>query len=98
MLAAACALFKHAEQKLNIRYAANSLRIRYVPVDGKPLKTLTRQSEVDSMAGTMLIDSETARNLELVGNLMHKKSKHSLMGSAQLPVNLDVPHRITSVF
>ena len=62
-LAATCALFKHAESKLNARFAAGSLRIRYVPVEG-----------------TMMIDPDTARNLELVGNMTYKKSAHSLFG------------------
>ncbi|KAJ7222335.1 muts domain V-domain-containing protein [Mycena pura] len=62
-LSAACALFKHAEIKLNTRFASASLRIRYVPVEG-----------------TMMIDPETARNLELVGNMSHRKSTHSLFG------------------
>jgi DNA mismatch repair protein MSH4 len=30
--------------------------------------------------GTMMIDPDTARNLELVGNMAHKKSTHSLFG------------------
>ncbi|KAF8736092.1 hypothetical protein AX14_000888 [Amanita brunnescens Koide BX004] len=47
-----------------MRFAAGSLRIRYVPVDG-----------------TMLIDPESARNLELVGNIVHQKSTHSLFGA-----------------
>ncbi|KII94447.1 hypothetical protein PLICRDRAFT_428887 [Plicaturopsis crispa FD-325 SS-3] len=63
-LSAACALFKHAEMKLNTRFAARSLRIRFVPVEG-----------------TMMIDPETARNLELVGNMSHKKSTYSLFGT-----------------
>ncbi|KAJ7607391.1 muts domain V-domain-containing protein [Roridomyces roridus] len=63
-LSAACALFKHAETKLNTRFAAASLRIRYVPVEG-----------------TMMVDPDTARNLELVGNMAHKKSAHSLFGT-----------------
>lgn len=62
-LSAICALFKHSESRLNTRYAALSLRIRYVPVEG-----------------TMTIDPETARNLELVGNMASRKSKHSLFG------------------
>ncbi|KAH7884107.1 muts domain V-domain-containing protein [Phlebopus sp. FC_14] len=62
-LSAACALFKYAESRLNTRYAACSLRIRYTSVDG-----------------TMLIDPETARNLELVNNITHRKSPHSLFG------------------
>ncbi|KAH9949472.1 muts domain V-domain-containing protein [Amylocystis lapponica] len=62
-LSAACALFKHAETKLNTRFSACSLVIRYVQVEG-----------------TMMIDPETARNLELVGNMSHKKSAHSLFG------------------
>ncbi|TDL22289.1 hypothetical protein BD410DRAFT_748498 [Rickenella mellea] len=62
-LSAACALFKHAELRLNTRFAANSLRIRYTPVEG-----------------TMLIDTESARNLELVGNMTNRKSNHSLFG------------------
>ncbi|KAF7372036.1 MutS 4 [Mycena venus] len=33
-LSAVCALFKHAETKLNTRFASRSLRIRYVPVEG----------------------------------------------------------------
>lgn len=62
-LSAVCALFKHSEMKLNVRYAARSLRIRYTPVDG-----------------TMLIDNDSARNLEVVGNMLNKKSSHSLYG------------------
>ena len=62
-LSAICALFKHSESRLNTRYAAFSLRIRYVPIEG-----------------TMTIDPETARNLELVGNMASRKSKHSLFG------------------
>ena len=34
--------------------------------------------------GTMLIDPDTARNLELVGNMAHRKSNHSLFGFATL--------------
>ncbi|KAF8168490.1 muts domain V-domain-containing protein [Crassisporium funariophilum] len=62
-LSAACALFKYAEGRMNTRFAAASLRIRYVPVEG-----------------TMMIDPDTARNLELVGNMTRKKSTHSLFG------------------
>ncbi|KIJ58731.1 hypothetical protein HYDPIDRAFT_178027 [Hydnomerulius pinastri MD-312] len=62
-LSAACALFKHAESRLNTRFAACSLRIRYASVEG-----------------TMLIDPDTAKNLELVSNVTHKKSSHSLFG------------------
>ncbi|KAF9221300.1 hypothetical protein BS17DRAFT_845606 [Gyrodon lividus] len=62
-LSAACALFKHAESRLNTRFAACSLRIRYASVEG-----------------TMMIDPETAKNLELVNNVTHKKSSHSLFG------------------
>ena len=49
--------------KLNTRFAANTLRIRFMPPHG-----------------TMLIDPETARNLELVENMTWKKSPHSLFG------------------
>lgn len=62
-LSAASALFKHAELKLNTRFAPASLRVRYIPVEG-----------------SMMIDPETARNLELVGNMTFKKSLHSLFG------------------
>ena len=62
-LSAACALFKYAEAQMNTRFAAASLRIKYIPVDG-----------------TMMIDTDTARNLELVGNKIHQKSTHSLFG------------------
>ncbi|KAI0761165.1 muts domain V-domain-containing protein [Trametes elegans] len=62
-LSAASALFKHAELRLNTRFAASSLVIRYRQVEG-----------------TMLIDSDTARNLELVGNITARKSAHSLFG------------------
>ncbi|KAG2023704.1 DNA mismatch repair protein MSH2, variant 3 [Coprinopsis cinerea AmutBmut pab1-1] len=62
-LSAACALFKYYEAKMNTRFAAGSLRIRYVPVEG-----------------TMMIDRDTARNLELIGNMTFKKSPHSLFG------------------
>ena len=64
-LSATCALFKHVEVRLNTRFAAGSLRIRYVPVDG-----------------TMMIDSDTTRNLELVANISNKKSTYSLYGYA----------------
>ncbi|KAK7685803.1 hypothetical protein QCA50_011149 [Cerrena zonata] len=33
-LSATCALFKHAEHKLNTRFSPTSLRIRYIQVDG----------------------------------------------------------------
>ncbi|KIO01684.1 hypothetical protein M404DRAFT_16192 [Pisolithus tinctorius Marx 270] len=62
-LSSASALFKHAEYRLNTRFATGSLRIRYV-----------------SGQGTLMIDPETARNLELVSNIVHKKSTHSLFG------------------
>lgn len=62
-LSAASALFKYAETKMNIRFAACSLMIRYVQVEG-----------------TMMIDPETARNLELANNTMFKRSSHSLFG------------------
>ena len=52
---------------MNTRFAAGSLRIKYVPVDG-----------------TMMIDPDTARNLELVGNMTSKKSSHSLFGLVHL--------------
>ncbi|OCH88996.1 hypothetical protein OBBRIDRAFT_888728 [Obba rivulosa] len=62
-LSALSALLKHAELRLNTRFAAASLRIRYVQVDG-----------------TMMIDPESARNLELVENAAGKRSRHSLFG------------------
>ena len=62
-LSAASALFKHAELRLNTRFAASSLLIRFTQVEG-----------------TMMIDSSTARNLELVGNMSARKSAHSLFG------------------
>ena len=68
-LSATCALFKHVENKLSMRFSPASLRIRYVQVDG-----------------TMMIDSETARNLELVGSMSHKRSTYSLLGYELLVV------------
>jgi DNA mismatch repair protein MSH4 len=62
-LSAASAVFKYAEIKLNTQFAAGSLRIRFVPVEG-----------------TMMIDPETARNLEIVENMGNAKSPHSLFG------------------
>ncbi|KAG1857115.1 muts domain V-domain-containing protein [Suillus subluteus] len=62
-LSAACALFKFVETRLNTRFSACSLRIRYIPVEG-----------------TMMIDPETVRNLELINNQTRKKSTHSLFG------------------
>ncbi|KAI0727611.1 muts domain V-domain-containing protein [Fomitopsis betulina] len=62
-LSAASALFKHAEARLNLRFAASSLLIRFGQADG-----------------TMMIDPETSRNLELVGNMSNKRSSHSLFG------------------
>lgn len=41
--------------------------------------------------GTMLIDPDTARNLELVGNMTHRKSNHSLFGFATLSCLYDLP-------
>ncbi|KAG7090617.1 hypothetical protein E1B28_009719 [Marasmius oreades] len=63
-LSASSALFKHAEVRLNTRFASGSLRIRYVPVEG-----------------TMMIDPESAKNLELVQSMAYKKSAHSLFGA-----------------
>ncbi|KAL7285904.1 hypothetical protein ACG7TL_001015 [Trametes sanguinea] len=62
-LSAASALFKHSELRLNTRFAASSLLIRYLQVEG-----------------TMLVDSDSARNLELVGNMSARRSAHSLFG------------------
>ncbi|KAF9648246.1 hypothetical protein BDM02DRAFT_3096843 [Thelephora ganbajun] len=62
-LSALCALFKYSEMKLNVRYSAGSLSIRYTPVEG-----------------TMMIDPETIRNLELVSNIGNRKSNHCLFG------------------
>ncbi|KAI0245681.1 muts domain V-domain-containing protein [Lactifluus subvellereus] len=62
-LSAASAVFKYAEIKLNTQFAAESLRIRFIPVEG-----------------TMMIDPETARNLEIVDNMGNAKSPHSLFG------------------
>ncbi|EMD41395.1 hypothetical protein CERSUDRAFT_41819 [Gelatoporia subvermispora B] len=62
-LSALSALLKYAELRLNTRFAAASLRIRYVQVEG-----------------TMMIDPESARNLELIENAAGKKSRHSLFG------------------
>ncbi|KAI0641090.1 muts domain V-domain-containing protein [Trametes meyenii] len=88
-LSAASALFKHAELRLNTRFAASSLLIRYTQVEG-----------------TMLVDLDTARNLELVGNMSTRKSAHSLfgllnhtftpMGSRLLRVNLLDPITVKS--
>ncbi|CDO71736.1 hypothetical protein BN946_scf184920.g20 [Trametes cinnabarina] len=62
-LSAASALFKHSELRLNTRFSASSLLIRYLQVEG-----------------TMLVDSDSARNLELVGNMSMRRSAHSLFG------------------
>ncbi|KAI0369881.1 hypothetical protein BV20DRAFT_1036163 [Pilatotrama ljubarskyi] len=88
-LSAASALFKHAELRLNTRFAGSSLVIRYMQVEG-----------------TMLIDPDTARNLELVGNMSARKSVHSLlgllnytftpMGSRLLRVNILAPITVKS--
>ncbi|RDX51557.1 hypothetical protein OH76DRAFT_1378852 [Lentinus brumalis] len=88
-LSAASALFKHAELRLNIRFAASSLLIRYTQVEG-----------------TMMIDSSTARNLELIGNMSARKSAHSLfgllnhtytaMGARLLRVNILAPITVKS--
>ncbi|KAI0757543.1 muts domain V-domain-containing protein [Daedaleopsis nitida] len=88
-LSAASALFKHAELRLNTRFAASSLIIRYTQVKG-----------------TMMIDSSTARNLELVGNISARKSAHSLfgllnhtytaMGARLLRVNILAPVTVKS--
>ncbi|PCH39267.1 hypothetical protein WOLCODRAFT_129135, partial [Wolfiporia cocos MD-104 SS10] len=51
-LSAASALFKYAESKLNLRFAASSLLIQHAQAEG-----------------SMMIDPETARNLELVGSI-----------------------------
>ena len=61
------------EARLNTRFAAGSLRIKYVAVDG-----------------TMLIDPDSARNLELVGNIAYKKSVHSLFGLVCLDMNYTI--------
>ncbi|KAF7373569.1 MutS 4 [Mycena sanguinolenta] len=84
-LSAACALFKHAETKLNTRFASGSLRIRYVPVEG-----------------TMMIDPETARNLELVGNMSYKKVNAlalwmSWKASSRTLVVLYSPHKCSEL-
>ncbi|KZS90242.1 hypothetical protein SISNIDRAFT_551573 [Sistotremastrum niveocremeum HHB9708] len=76
------------------KYAENKLNTRY---SFRSLKI--KYAPVD---GTMLIDSETARNLELVANITHRKSTHTLlgilnktftpMGTRLLRMNLLAPH------
>ncbi|QRV84814.1 DNA mismatch repair protein MutS [Ceratobasidium sp. AG-Ba] len=63
-LSAAGALFKYAEAKMDTIFAPHSLRISF---RSWPL-------------GTMMIDCETARNLELAQNNAERRSKHSLFG------------------
>ncbi len=78
-LSASCALFKHAESKLNIVFAPRSLKIRYQAVEGAViLDKLTHL--IFCVQGSMFIDSETAQSLELVNNIVGKKSSHSLLG------------------
>lgn len=36
--------------------------------------------------GTMMVDPDSARNLELVGNMAHKRSTHSLFGSVHFSI------------
>lgn len=66
--------------KLNVRYSAGSLSIRYTPVEG-----------------TMLIDPETIRNLELVGNMGNSKSTHSLFGCV-MPQGTGLWAKLNSTF
>ncbi|KAF8327173.1 muts domain V-domain-containing protein [Cantharellus anzutake] len=54
------------------KYAQTRLHATYPP------KSLW--IECPLVEGTMLIDRDTAKNLELVSNATHKKSKHSLFG------------------
>jgi DNA mismatch repair protein MSH4 len=62
-LSAACALLKHAELRLNTRFAARTLRIQCIAIDG-----------------SMVVDVDTARNLELVGSATRHRSGASLFG------------------
>lgn len=53
-------------------YAESKLNLRFAPSS-----LLIRYVQVE---GSMMIDPETARNLELVGSISFKRSTHSMFG------------------
>jgi len=81
-LQAVCAAFRYIESTFSIIYPPHTLVIKYRPIEGERrvlrlFKILTRCSP-----GSMLIDTETARNLELLEGVSKQKT-HSLFGSVQ---------------
>lgn len=60
-------------------YAPKSLMIRWTNTQGSGIRT-TACLSLNVFEGTMLIDHNTAINLELGGNLANKRSNHSLYG------------------
>ncbi|KDQ19146.1 hypothetical protein BOTBODRAFT_485037 [Botryobasidium botryosum FD-172 SS1] len=80
-LSATAAMFKYAQLKLNMVFSPHSLRIAYTGVDGMFHSLWILPDDMQpQFAGTMLIDTESAKNLELVQNSSNKKSTHSLFG------------------
>jgi DNA mismatch repair protein MSH4 len=67
------------------KYTEHRLNARYAPGS-----LLIRYVQVD---GTMMINTQTTRNLELVSNARYKKSSHSLFGcvSATSRCHYEVP-------
>jgi DNA mismatch repair protein MSH4 len=81
-LQAVCAVFRYIESTFSTIYPPHTLVIKYRPIEGerqvfRSFKVLTRYSP-----GSMLIDTETARNLELLEGVSKQKT-HSLFGSVQ---------------
>ena len=69
------------------KYAEAQMNTRFAPA--------SLRIKYIAVEGTMMIDPDTARNLELVDNMTHKKSTHSLFG---LLVFLDYEHMFTLLF
>jgi DNA mismatch repair protein MSH4 len=81
-LQAVCAVFRYIESTFSTIYPPHTLVIRYRPIEGerqvlRSFKAFTRYSP-----GSMLIDTETARNLELLEGVSKQKT-HSLFGSVR---------------
>ena len=79
-LCSAAALFKYMQAKLNTIFPQKSLSIQWTNVQGKQFNQRMLMKLIKTCVGIMLIDHESAKSLELIGNAISKKSKHSLFG------------------
>ena len=74
------AVLKFVEINHGISFALNSLRIKYEASEGEVPFSAIMEPHFNIYSGSMLIDSSTVYNLELIQNIQNPQSTDSLFG------------------